>query len=42
MNDKVQPTCWGVAAKAVLGIACLMALAWLAGGIETTTVLAAG
>lgn len=40
MNDKVQPSCWGLAAKAVLGIAGLMVLAWLAGGPEATAVLA--
>jgi len=42
MNDRVQPSCWGLTAKAVIGIACLMLFAWLAGGIETTAVLAAG
>lgn len=42
MNDKVQPSCWGLTLKAVVGIAGLMLLAWLAGGAETTAVLAAG
>ena len=42
MNDKVQPSCWGLTAKAVVGIACVMVLAWLAGGTETTAIFAAG
>lgn len=42
MNDKTQPSCWGLTAKAMIGIAGLMILAYLVGGPETTAVLAAG
>lgn len=44
MDETVQKSCWGVTAKAVLGIAALLLLAWLVGGAETATtaVIAAG
>lgn len=41
MDERVQKSCWGVAAKAVIGFAGLILLAWLAGGSETVSVLAA-
>lgn len=41
MDDSVQKSCWGVTAKAVIGIAGIMLLAWLFGGAETAAVLAA-
>lgn len=40
MDDGVQKSCWGVTAKAVLGFAGLLLLAWLMGGTETAGVLA--
>lgn len=42
MDDKVQHSCWSLTAKAVIGIAVLMVLAWLAAAPEATAVLAAG
>lgn len=42
MNDKVQPSCWSLTAKAMIGVAGLMVLAYLVGGPETAAVLAAG
>jgi hypothetical protein len=42
MNEKVQPSCWGLTAKAVIGIAALMVLAWLAGSPDASAVLASG
>lgn len=43
MDDTVQKSCWGVAAKAAIGIAGLMFLAYLVGGgAETAAVVAAG
>ncbi|HWK12846.1 MAG TPA: hypothetical protein VNS02_00495 [Rhizobiaceae bacterium] len=41
MDETVQKSCWGVTAKAVIGIAGLMLLAWLATGAETTAVVTA-
>ena len=41
MDETVQKSCWGVTAKAVIGIAGLMLLAWLATGAETAAVVAA-
>ena len=32
MEDHVQKSCWGVTAKAVLGFAGILLLAWLIGG----------
>ncbi len=42
MDDIVQKSCWGVAAKAVAGFAFIILLAWLIGGAETAAVVAAG
>ena len=41
MDDVVQKSCWGIAAKAVIGFAVIILLAWLIGG-ETATVAAPG
>lgn len=40
MDDGVQKSCWGVTAKAVLGFAGILLLAWLMGGTEAAPVLA--
>lgn len=37
MDDSVQKSCWGVTAKAVIGIAGLILLVWLFGGADSTT-----
>ena len=42
MDDSVQKSCWGVAAKAVAGFAGIMLMAWLFGGSEAGVILAAG
>ena len=42
MDESVRKSCWGVTAKAVIGFAGIMMLAWLFGGPEVTTVLAGG
>jgi hypothetical protein len=41
MDDGIQKSCWGVTAKAVVGFAGILLLAWLIGGSETAAVLAA-
>lgn len=41
MDEIVQKSCWGVAAKAVVGFAFVILLAWLIGGSETAAVVAA-
>ena len=41
MDDSVQKSCWGVAAKAVVGFAFIILLAWLIGGVESAAVVAA-
>lgn len=41
MDDDCQKSCWGLTAKAVIGFACIILLAWLVGGNETAAVLAA-
>ena len=41
MDETVQKSCWGVTAKAVLGFACIIFVAWLIGGGESVAVLAA-
>jgi hypothetical protein len=41
MDDGIQKSCWGVTAKAVVGFAGILLLAWLIGGPETAAVLAA-
>ncbi len=38
MDDNVQRCCWGVTAKAVIGFASIMMLAWLVGGAGTESV----
>jgi hypothetical protein len=40
MEDTTQKSCWGVTAKAVIGFAGILLLAWLVGGSETVAVLA--
>ncbi|MFU0504560.1 hypothetical protein [Pseudaminobacter sp. NGMCC 1.201702] len=40
MGDGIQKSCWGLTAKAVIGIAGLILLTWLVGGIDTATMLA--
>jgi len=42
MDDSVQKSCWGITAKAVIGVACLMLVMWLFSSAEsaTTAVLA--
>ena len=41
MEDSTQKSCWGVTAKAVVGFAGILLLAWLVGGgSETAAVLA--
>jgi hypothetical protein len=43
MEDRKESSCWGVAAKAAIGFAGVILLAWLfGGGIETGAMLAAG
>jgi hypothetical protein len=42
MDEGVQKSCWGVTAKAVIGFAGIMMLAWLFGGSEVATVVAGG
>ncbi len=40
MDDGVQKSCWGVTAKAVLGFAGILLLAWLMGGVEAGAAIA--
>ena len=42
MDDSVQKSCWGVAAKAVVGFAFIILVAWLIAGVETAQVAVAG
>lgn len=42
LDDNVQKSCWGVTAKALIGFAGIIFLAWLSSGGEVATVLAAG
>ncbi|TWG59368.1 MULTISPECIES: hypothetical protein [unclassified Aminobacter] len=42
MDDSVHKSCWSVTAKAVIGFAGIFMLAWLLGGPEAATMLAAG
>ncbi len=42
MDDGVHKSCWGVTAKAVVGFASIILIAWLIGGADTATVIAAG
>ncbi|MDN2564728.1 hypothetical protein N1F89_00690 [Aquibium sp. A9E412] len=41
MDDSVHKSCWGVTAKAVIGFAGIILLAWLFAGAETAAVVAA-
>ncbi len=41
MEDSVQKSCWGVTAKAVIGFAGIILLAWLVGGADTAAIVAA-
>ena len=41
MDDTVQKSCWGVTAWAVAAFASVILLAWLFGGTETVSVVAA-
>jgi hypothetical protein len=40
MDNTVPRSCWGVTAKAIVGFAGLILLAWLIGGAEQAAVLA--
>ncbi|MGI6853109.1 hypothetical protein [Mesorhizobium sp. 1B3] len=40
MEDSVNKSCWGLTAKAVIGFAGIILLAWLVGGSESAAVLA--
>jgi hypothetical protein len=40
MDDSVQKSCWGLTAKAVIGIAGIIVLFWLVSGAEAAAVLA--
>jgi hypothetical protein len=42
MDDGVQKSCWGLTAKAVIGFAGFLLLAWLVSGAQSTAVVAAG
>lgn len=41
MDDGVEKSCWGIAAKAVAGFAVIILVAWLVGGHETAGVVTA-
>ena len=41
MDESVQKSCWGLTAKAVIGFAVIILLAWLMSGAETAAVLGA-
>lgn len=41
MDDNVQKSCWGLTAKAVLGVAGIILLAWLVSGADKVAVIAA-
>jgi len=41
MDETVQKSCWGVTAKAVIGFAFIILVAWLIGGGESTAILTA-
>jgi hypothetical protein len=42
LDDNVQKSCWGVTAKALIGFAGIILLAWLFSGGDAVAVLAAG
>lgn len=41
MDESVQKSCWGVTAKAVIGFAGLILLAWIFSGADSAAILAA-
>lgn len=41
MDDSVQKSCWGVMAKAAIGLACIILLAWLFTGGEAAALMVA-
>lgn len=41
MDESVQKSCWGVTAKAVIGFACIILVAWLIAGADSGAVVAA-
>jgi len=41
MDESVQKSCWGVTAKAVIGFAGLILLAWIFSGADSAVILAA-
>lgn len=41
MDESVQKSCWGVTAKAVIGLACIILLTWLFAGSGSIGVIAA-
>ncbi|KFB10208.1 hypothetical protein EL18_01238 [Nitratireductor basaltis] len=40
MDETVQKSCWGVTAKAVIGLAGVILLAWLVIGSESAAMIA--
>lgn len=42
MDESVQKSCWGVTAKAVIGFAAILLVAWLIVGQEAAVVVGAG
>lgn len=41
MDESVQKSCWGVTAKAVIGFACIILVAWLIAGTDSGMVATA-
>jgi len=42
LDDNAQKSCWGVTAKALIGFAGIILLAWLFSGGDAVAILAAG
>lgn len=42
MDESVQKSCWSVTAKAVIGFAGIILLAWIFSGPAAASILAAG
>jgi len=42
MDESVQKTCWGVTAKAVIGFAGIILLAWIFSGPASAATIIAG
>lgn len=42
MEEGIQKSCWGVTAKAVLGFAAILLLAWLIGGNDAAAIFTRG